>query len=74
MRHEDEGHVALPRQIEEQREDLVGGDAIEVARRLVGEDAIRRAGEGAGDRDALALATGKLRRPMREPLAEAHLA
>ncbi len=59
---------APARQLEHQREHAVGGDAVEVAGRLVGEHAVRVAGERAGDRDALALAARKLRRPMRQPL------
>ena len=52
----------------------VGGRAVEVAGRLVGENAVGLAGERARDRHPLALAARELRWPMAEPLAEADLA
>src|SRR4029079_16187432 len=60
-------------QLEHAVEDAGGGDAVEVAGRLVGEDAVGLAGHRAGNRDALALAARKLRWPMEQPLAQAHL-
>jgi hypothetical protein len=71
---EHQRHAAPARQVEHQREHRVGAAAIEVAGRLVGEDAIGRAGERARDRDPLALAARELRRPVLEPRAEAELA
>ena len=44
---------------------MTGGVRIEVAGRLVGEQQARRVGDGAGDRHALLLAAGELRRPVR---------
>ena len=44
----------------EQRDDLPRALAVEVRRRLVGEDQLRLPGERAGDRDPLALAAGEL--------------
>src|SRR5215203_3979921 len=43
-----------------ERQDLGAGRAVEVAGRLVGEDDLRTAGEGAGDGDALLLPAGEL--------------
>jgi len=71
---EDERHAAPARQVEHEVKDAVGGDAVEVAGRLVGEDAVGIGGERARDRDALALAARQLRRPMTEPLIQADLA
>ena len=50
------------------------GVAVEIAGRLVGDQDGRLDGERAGDRDPLLLAAGKLRRIVRQPLAEADLA
>ena len=57
-------------QLVEQGEDRGTGRAVEVAGRLVGEHDRLPADQGAGDRDALALAAGELCRPRREPVAE----
>ena len=46
---------------------------VEVAGRLVGEEQARRVDDGAGDRHALLLAAGKLRRPVRRPLVDAEI-
>ena len=52
-------------------EDLATRAGVEVARRLVGEDQIRPGSQGAGDGDALLLATGELTRAMGQAVAEA---
>ena len=46
---------------------------VEVPGRLVGEDHPRLDGEGAGDRDALLLAAGEMRRQMVGAIGEADL-
>src|SRR5580692_8151705 len=51
---------------EEAIDDHLAGRRIEIAGRLIGEDQSRRGDKGAGDRDALLLAAGKLRRIMGE--------
>ena len=56
-------------QIQQDRGDVVGGGAIEVAGRLVAEQQARAADERAGDRDALPLAAGQLGRAMIDPVA-----
>ncbi len=43
---------------------------IEIAGRLVGEQNARRVGDGARDGDALLLAAGQFRRPMRQPVLQ----
>ena len=54
-------------------ENVAGGLRVEVAGRLVGEQQPRRIGDGAGDGDALLLAAGQLRRPVRRPLLDPHI-
>ena len=55
----------------EQRHHLDAGARVEVAGRLVGEDHLGLADEGARDRDALLLSARELARMVIEPLAEA---
>ena len=55
------------------REHMVGGVRVEISGRLVGQQHARRIGDRARDRDALLLAAGKFRRPVREPLAQAEI-
>ena len=47
------------------REHVVGGVRVEIAGRLVGQQDARRIGDRARDRDALLLAAGEFRRPVR---------
>ena len=64
--------AALPAdQVEELRQNPVGGDLVEVARRLVGEHELRPVGQRAAHGDALLLAAGELARPVGETVAEA---
>src|SRR5262249_61472488 len=51
--------------------DRLPGRAVEVPGRLVGKHDRRSPDQRASDRDALALAARELRRPRREPIAEA---
>ena len=55
----------------QQVEDFVGRRRVEVAGRLVGQDELGVVHQAAGDRHALLLAAGELRRPVVEPLAQA---
>ena len=57
----------------EQRDDLIAGPLIELARRLVGEQQARPVGQCPRDRDALHLATGKLSRPVARALRQPHV-
>ena len=59
MGNEDDG-VSLGMELIEEGHDLVAGFGIEVAGGLVGEDDGGAVDEGAGNGDALALATGEL--------------
>ena len=52
-------------------EDLPGGLAVQVARRLVGEDQRRLGHQGAGDGHPLLLPAGQLRRPVIQPVGQA---
>src|ERR671937_2284476 len=52
-------------------EDLAARRRVEVAGRLVGEDDRRTADERASNRDALLLAAGELRRPVRTAVGQA---
>ena len=68
--HHDDGHPLLPVQLVEQLHDLVAGLFIEVAGRFVGQDESRIVRQRPRDRDALAFAARKLRRPVAEPVTE----
>jgi hypothetical protein len=59
-------------QLVQQRHDPLARARVEVARRLVREDDRRPPEQRAGDRDALALAAGELRRHVPRAMAEAH--
>ncbi len=72
MGDEHDGDAALV-QLLEQRDDLIGGAAVERAGRLVGKENVRIVGERAGDRHALLLAAGELGRLMPRALAEPDL-
>ena len=65
------GQAGRADQLRERVEHVVGGVRVEIAGRLVGQQEARRIGDRARDRDPLLLAAGKLRRPVREPLARA---
>src|SRR6266511_3657067 len=64
--------LAGPEQLLEQSHDLFAGGRVEVAGRLVGEQDRRLVHEGAGDRDALALAARQLVRLVVHAVAQAH--
>ena len=57
-------------QVEQQFDDLLSGFAVQVAGRLVGQQQVRFRAEGARQRGALLLATGKLARIVGQPMAE----
>src|SRR5437764_821526 len=52
----------------EQRQHVLGGDGVEVAGGLVGQDQGGIGGDGAGDRHPLLLAAGQLRRHVVDPV------
>ncbi|GAA2932987.1 hypothetical protein GCM10020221_30950 [Streptomyces thioluteus] len=62
MRDEEDGQAELPIEVAQQLEDRAGGLRVERGRRLVGEQHLGVAGQGAGDADALLLAAGELAR------------
>ena len=64
VRDEDERRLAPPLQPEQQIDHMAAGLAVEVAGRLVGENELRPAAQGARDGDALLLAARELRREM----------
>src|SRR5262245_21779311 len=64
VRDDDQDGLLQALQIEQQRGDVLGGGAIEVAGGLVAEEQVRLADERARDRDALALAARQLGRTM----------
>ena len=66
-----QGGAAFLVELEQQVADALAGVAVEVAGGLVGEQHVGFGGEGAGDGDALLLATGELARVVPQALAEA---
>ena len=62
VRDQHDRRLARAIDVEQQLDDLLAGLAVEVAGRLVGEQERRIVGQRAGDRDALLLAAGELRR------------
>ena len=70
---ERERRAASRRKIEHEVHDRAAGRLVEIAGRLVGDQQRRPRGKRAGQRHALLLAAGKLRRIMVEAVAEAHL-
>ena len=62
VRDEHQGRAAVALQREEQVDDLPAGGLVEIAGRLVGHQNRRVRRQRAGDRDALLLAAGELRR------------
>ena len=71
VRHENDRRLRLAVERLEQIDDVRAGVAVEISRRLVGEQDSRRVGERARDRDALLFAAGELRGEMIEPIAQA---
>ena len=59
--------------VEQQIHDVPPGRRVQVARRLVGQDDRRIVGERAGDRDALLLPAGQLRRIVVRAIGQADL-
>jgi acyl-CoA thioesterase-1 len=72
VRHQDDGDPLLLVELLEHLQHLLARARVEVAGGLVGEQQARLVDERAGDRDALLLAAGELRRVVVEPLAEPH--
>src|SRR3954447_12075774 len=62
VRHQDDGDPLLRVELLEHLEDLLARARIEVAGRLIGEQERGVIDQGPGDRDALLLAAGELRR------------
>ena len=73
MGGDDGGDARGAHQLSERAENVVGGADVEIAGRLVGEKDARRIGDRARDRDALLLAAGEFRRPVREAILEAEI-
>ncbi len=71
--HHHDGAALLSVEAVEQLHDLDAHLGIQVAGRLVGEEDLRVARDGAGDGHALALAAGELRREVARAVREAHL-
>src|SRR5512132_258021 len=70
---DDDRRTAVGGEGGEDVDDLAPGRRVEIAGRLVGEDHVRLDGECAGDRDALLLAAGELRRQVIGALRETDL-
>ena len=69
---DEDDRVAAGVNFQEETEDFICGGAVKVARGLIGEHDLRLCRKGAGDGDALALATGELRGLMVGPLQYTH--
>src|SRR3546814_13476027 len=65
------GEAAVAHQMEQPREDAVGGVGVEVAGRLVGQEERGIVGQTSGDGGALLLAAGKASRAVGSALREA---
>src|SRR5688500_3800567 len=74
VRHDDEGGLARFVDVEQQFDDLVSGSAVEISRRLVGEQDWRIVGERARNRHALLFPAGQLRRIVMAPFRETDFA
>lgn len=70
MGNHDQRGPLLTIEFEQQIGDALAGGGVQVARRFVGEQDVRLAGKGPGDRHALLLAAGKLSRIMGHPLGQ----
>ena len=70
--HHDDGRAFLV-ELAEHAHDLLAVRGVEVAGRLVGQDQLGLADQGAGDGDALLLAARQLRRPMLGAVRDADL-
>ena len=70
MGHEHDRGVGLPVERLEQLDDAAAGVAVEISRRLVGEEDARRVRERAGDRHALLFAAGQLHGEVVQAVAE----
>ena len=70
VRYQHQGGPELAVQLKEQRDDAFPGGGIQIARRLVGKQNARLVHKGAGDRHALLLSTGKLRRKVPPPVRQ----
>ncbi len=71
VRHQHQRHAALGVLGEQQIDDLLAGGLVEIAGRLVRDQDRRIGRQRAGQRDALLLAAGQLRRIMMQAVAEA---
>ena len=71
MRDDDEDRLLLAVQVEQQLADGLGGVAVEVAGRLVGQQQDRLVDQRPGDGHALPLAAGQLGRAVVEPAGQA---
>ena len=71
MGDQHQGRAVGARQLEQQVHDLLAGGAVEIAGRLVGQQQLRPADEGARHRHPLLLAARKLGRIVAEAMAEA---
>ena len=70
MGDHDDGLAVLAHGAAHEVEDLGAGLGVEVARRLVGEDDVGLAGQGAGDGDTLLLAAGQLARAVLQAVVQ----
>ena len=73
VRHQNERGAALDVAGEQQIDHLLAGGLVEIAGRLVGDQDGRIGRERAGQRDALLLAAGKLRRIVMQPFGQSDL-
>ena len=72
MRRHDNGQSPFPDQILEHADHAQTHLGIQLRRRLVGKQHLRRVGDGAGDGHALLLAAGELMGPVGHALAQSH--
>ena len=70
MRDQHQRHAALGMLAEQKVDDLLAGGFVEIAGRLVGDEDCGIGRQRAGERDALLLAAGELRRIMMQTVAE----
>ncbi len=71
MRHQHQRRVALTAKLQQQAEDGVGGDAIQIAGRLVGQQAGGLGDQGTRHRNTLAFAAREFAGAMRQAVTEA---